>query len=179
MSDKLFPSQQPGEKILIAVREHWFRLFLKFAVIAALSLLPSLIRFLLGDNLPELGTDRGEAIYSLITQVYYLGLLVALFIVWVLYYLNLHIVSEERIVDIDQTGLLNHIISELNIETIEDISSQTTGLFGNLLNYGTVFIQTAGATERFQFENVPDPAYIASVVLEVYEKHDKKEQPKP
>jgi hypothetical protein len=179
MHNKLFPSQQPGEQILIVVREHWFRLFIKLAVIFVLMLLPYLVKTLLGDELPLLDTDRGAAIIALILQFYYLGLLIALFVVWVLYYLNIHIVSAERIVDIDQTGLLNHVVSELNIETIEDVSSKTTGLFGNILNYGTVFVQTAGATERFRFENVPNPAYIASIVLEVYEQHDKKEQPRP
>lgn len=179
MSEKLFPSQQPDEKILIVVREHWFRLFIKVAVVALLLLLPAILRALLGDDLPLLDTERGAAIIALVLRFYYLGLLLALFVVWILYYLNLHIVSEERIVDIDQTGLLNHIVSELNIETIEDVSSQTTGLFGNLLNYGTVFIQTAGATERFQFEKVPNPARIASVILELYEQQTTREKPKP
>jgi hypothetical protein len=179
MHDKLFPSQQPNEKILIVVREHWFRLFVKLAVIFVLLILPYLMQILLGDQLPILDTPRGEALVSLILKFYYLALLIALFIVWILYYLNLHIVSEERIVDIDQTGLLNHVVSELNIETIEDVSSQTTGLFGNILNYGTVFIQTAGATERFQFEKVPNPAYIASVILELYEQQTSKQIRKP
>lgn len=179
MSDKLFPSQQPNEKILLAVREHWFRLFLKFAAIGALMLLPYGIQRLLGENLPLLDSEQGQALVNLILQFYHLGLLIALFIVWVLYYLNIHIVSEQRIVDIDQIGLLHHEVSELNIETIEDVTSETNGLFGNLLNYGTVFVQTAGATERFQFEKVPNPARIASIILELYEKHTAKEIPKP
>jgi hypothetical protein len=179
MHDKLFPSQQPNEKILIVVREHWFRLFVKLVVVFVLMLLPYSMRTLLGDQLPILDTAQGEALVSLVLQFYYLALLISLFIIWILYYLNLHIVSEERIVDINQVGLLNHVVSELNIETIEDVSSETTGLFGNILNYGTVFIQTAGATERFQFEKVPNPAYIASVILELYEQQTSKEQPKP
>jgi hypothetical protein len=179
MEHKLFPSQQPNERILLIVREHWFRLFVKMAVVAVLTLLPYLFTTLLGSNMPQLYTERGAALVTLVAQIYYLALLLALFVIWILYYLNMHIVSEERIVDIDQVGLLNHVVSELNIETIEDVSSETTGLFGNVLDYGTVFIQTAGATERFQFEKVPNPARIASIILEVYEQHDNKERPKP
>lgn len=173
VDNKLFPSQQPNEKILIIVREHWFRLFIKLFIIAVLLFLPAIIKLLLSDELTELSTPHGMAIISLVTQLYFLGLLIALFIVWVLYYLNIHIVSEMRIVDIDQVGLLSHRVSELNLETIEDVSSQTNGLFGNLLNYGTVFIQTAGASERFQFENVPQPAHIANVILTLYEQERK------
>lgn len=179
MSNKLFPSQQPGEKILLIVREHWFRLFIKLVIILVLLLLPHLIRALIGNGLDPVSTEKGLAVYSLLLQLYYLAVLVALFVIWILYYLNLHIVTHQRIVDIDQGGLLNHIVSELNVETIEDVSSQTAGLFGNILDYGTVFIQTAGTIERFQFDNVPHPAQIASIILEVYEEHDGKEKPRP
>lgn len=172
--EKLFPSQQPNEKIVLAVREHWFRLFSKIVLVAILSLVPFLIRLLLFETDILDITPMVDGIFTVFSHLYYLGLLVALFIVFVLYYLNLHVVSEERIVDIDQVGLLFHEVSELNIETIEDVTSQTKGLIGNVLNYGTVFIQTAGATERFEFENVSNPARIASIILELYEQHGNK-----
>lgn len=169
---KLFPSQQPQEKIYIAVREHWFRLFVRFAFVIILAALPLIITFLI-DLPTTLFGDNVNIILDISIQVYYLGLVVAAFIIWVLYYLNLHIVSDMRIVDIDQRGLLKHEVSELNLETIEDVTSDTVGLFGNFLDYGTVYIQTAGATERFEFENVPEPAKIASVILTLYEKQRK------
>ena len=184
--EKLFPSQQPNEKIVLAVREHWFRLFSKIVLVAILSLVPFLIRLLLFETDILDITPVVDGVFTVFSHLYYLGLLVALFIIFVLYYLNLHVVSEERIVDIDQVGLLFHEVSELNIETIEDVTSQTKGLIGNVLNYGTVFIQTAGATERFEFENVSNPAKIASIILELYEQHGNKprgnedrELPKP
>lgn len=174
----LFPSQQPNERIVLVVREHWFRLFIKILTIAVFSFLPTLFKILLVDTDILTRSNTAELIFTTLSSVYYLGLLVSLFVVYVLYYLNIHIVSENRIVDIDQVGLLSHQISELNIETIEDVTSHTTGLFGNLLNYGTVYIQTAGATERFEFDNVANPEKIAKVILGLYEQHDSKEQPK-
>ena len=180
MHNQLFPSQQPNEKILLVVREHWFLLFIKVAVVAVLATLPFLIGALVGNNLGIfIDNPQLQAVLSLALQLYYIALFIALFVIWILYYLNIHIVSEERIVDIDQVGLLNHMISELNVETIEDVTSHTTGLFGNLLDYGTVYIQTAGATERFEFDNVPHPGHIAKIILEVYENHQRREKPKP
>ncbi len=171
--EKLFPSQQPNEKVLIIVREHWFRLAFKIVAIFVLSLLPAVLKLFM-NNIPLFQrSETADAIVQTIIGVYYLALLVALFVIFVLYYLNVHIVSEERVVDIDQVGLLFHQVSELNIETVEDVTSQTSGVFGNLLNYGTVYVQTAGAHERFEFDNVPDPQKIASVILELYEKRDR------
>lgn len=180
MSNKLFPSQQPNEKIILIVREHWFRLFIKLFVVAIFIFLPYIIQALLGANFdPIPNTDRGNALTSLLLQLYYVVLFIAVFVIWILYYLNIHIVSENRIVDIDQISLLNHMVSELNVETIEDVTGHTVGLFGNLLDYGTVYVQTAGATERFEFDKVPHPSRIASIILRVYENHQGKEQPKP
>jgi hypothetical protein len=170
---KLFPSQQPNEKIYVAAREHWFRLFLKYFIIFLLVLVPIPIKLFVVDPLDV--SSNTSTILALISQVYYLGLIVASFLIWVLYYLNLHIVSEMRIVDIDQRGLLKHEVSELNLETIEDVTSDTTGLLGNVLNYGTVYIQTAGAVERFEFENIADPAKVANIILTLYERQRKLE----
>lgn len=177
--EKLFPSQQPNEKIVIAVREHWFRLAIKIFAVVILSFLPWVFETLIiGGSVLE-RSITAEAIFATLKSVYYLGLLVALFIIYILYYLNFHVVSVERIVDIDQTGLLFREVSELNIETIEDVTSQKKGLLGNLFNYGTVFVQTAGATERFEFHNIANPEEITSIILKLYEQHGDRERPKP
>jgi hypothetical protein len=97
-------------------------------------------------------------------------LLVGLFIIFVLYYLNIHVVTNIRIVDIDQTGLFNHTVSELRLEKIEDVTSETKGVLGTLFNFGTVYVQTAGAKERFEFENIPDPAMVSKMILDLYSK---------
>lgn len=167
---------------MLVVREHWFLLALKFSIIFILMIAPIVIRIIIAALNVQFDSDLITNISVVGVQLYYLGLLIALFVIWVLYYLNVHIVSDQRIVDIDQVGLLFREVSELNIETIEDVTSQNTGVFGNILDYGTVYIQTAGAAQRFEFTNVPNPGKIASLILQLYEQHSNtqgKEQPKP
>jgi len=77
------------------------------------------------------------------------------------------------VVDIDQHGLLKHEVSELNLDAIEDVTSETIGIFGNILDYGTVYIQTAGAKERFEFDKIHHPKKVASVILTLYEQRKK------
>jgi hypothetical protein len=169
MSKKLFPSQQPDEKVYLVFREHWFRLAVKFFVVGLLMLLPFIINYLFIDVKELFSNTQLQLIVDLVLQIYYMGLLLALFLIWILYYLNLGIVTERRLVDIDQHGLLKHEVSELNLDTIEDVSSETVGLFGNILNYGTVYVQTAGAKERFEFDKIHNPKKVASIILALYE----------
>lgn len=167
---------------MLVVREHWFLLTVKIVTVLILMAIPLIVRILMAVLGFELTSDTINSLLSVAVQLYYLGLLLALFIIWVLYYLNVHVVTDQRIVDIDQVGLLFREVSELNIETIEDVTSQNVGIFGNFLNYGTVFIQTAGAAQRFEFNNVPYPGEIASLILKLYEEHSNskgKENPKP
>ena len=81
----------------------------------------------------------------------------------------MQIITDRRIVDIDQVGLFSHTISELHIENIEDVTSQTNGVFGTLFSYGMVYVQTAGTHERFEFDNVPNPGAVERMILDIYE----------
>ena len=101
-----------------------------------------------------------------------------LFIIWALYYLNFQIVTDKRVVDIDQKTILRHVTSELNLEEVQDVSAVIKGIGGNFMNYGTVFVQTAGERENFEFENIPDPNGVAKLILDLQEKLKHEMRPK-
>lgn len=167
---KLFPSQSDAEKVYIAVREHWIVLAMRVAVWSILLIVYVAFYVIGKDVLPGLFQGDAGIIVSIFSKLYIIFLLLSLFIIFVLYYLNLHIITDIRIVDIDQEGLFSHVVSELHLDKIEDVTSQTNGVLANVFDYGTVLIQTAGATERFEFKNVPNPAILTKIILDLYEK---------
>lgn len=120
---------------------------------------------------PNLLVGYSGQVLQVASDIYMLLLLLSLFIIITLYYLNIQIITSIRVVDVSQEGLFDHTISELHIDKIEDATSETNGLLGTIFNYGFVHVQTAGATERFTFENVPNPAAIEKLVLDLYEKN--------
>lgn len=168
--ERLFPSQEPNEVIHIVVREDMILLAIRLVVwLIIASLVPLFYRYA-PEVVPALFEGQLGIVTALFTNVYLMFLLVGLFIIFVLYYLNIHVVTNIRIVDIDQTGLFNHTVSELRLEKIEDVTSETKGVLGTLFNFGTVYVQTAGAKERFEFENIPDPAMVSKMILDLYSK---------
>ena len=166
---KLFPSQLDTEKIYLVIREHWFRLFLKLLVWAFAAAFLVAFRNFGPQIVPGLFEGKIGTVTSLFEQVYFLIVLLALFLIVVFYYLNTHIITDIRVVDIDQIGLFSHVISELHIDKIEDVTSAANGIFGTIFNYGNVYVQTAATIERFQFDNVPNPAAIEKLILDLYE----------
>ncbi len=168
---KLFPSQLETEKIYLVIREHWFRLLLKLVVWAFLAAVLASFQYYGPQIIPSLFEGRAGAITHLFEQVYFLIILLGLFLIIVFYYLNTHIITDIRVVDIDQVGLFSHVVSELHIDKIEDVTSETEGIFGTIFNYGQVFVQTAATIERFEFDNVPNPAGIEKLILDLYEQN--------
>jgi len=171
MAHKLFPSQLETEKIYLVVREHWFYLFLKIVVWGFFAAALVLFNRFANEYLPNLFIGSFGQVTLLFTQVYTLFLVLSLFLIFVFYYLSLQIITDIRVVDVNQVGLFDHIISELHIDKIEDVTSETSGIFGTIFNYGQVIVQTAGTEEHFRFDNVPNPAGIEKIILDLYEKN--------
>ena len=168
---KLFPSQLQDETIYLVVREHWVHFFLK--VVVWLFFVAALILFnrYVPEYLPLMFADKAGQVTHLFIQVYTLFLALSLFLIFVIYYLNIQIITNIRIVDVSQDGLFSHTVSELHIDKIEDATSKTTGILGTIFNYGDVYVQTAGTVERFEFVAVPNPADIEKLILDLYEKN--------
>jgi hypothetical protein len=167
---KLFPSQMESEEIYLVIREHWVYLFLKILVWAFFAVALVLFNRFAHSYLPALFIDTWGQITQMFVYLYDMLLALGLFLIFVIYYLNIQIITNIRIVDIDQVGLFSHVISELHIDKIEDVTSEVKGILGTIFNYGDVYVQTAAAVDRFEFNNIPSPAAIEKLILDLYEK---------
>jgi uncharacterized membrane protein YdbT with pleckstrin-like domain len=179
MLHNIFPSQEPGENIALIVRESWIFLFLEVFVWAVFAAALVLFNAFILPSLPAgLAADWGGVIL-LFSQLYELFLVSALFFIILSYYLNFYVITDIRIVDVNQRGIFFLETSELHISKIEDVTSRRHGFFETLFNYGDVFVQTAGALEHFEFNNVPNPSGIEKLIMSIYDKRvsDRKDRP--
>lgn len=176
--NKIFPGQQDNEIICLVVRQHW-SIFARHFLVWLL-----FVAILLGfDNainayLPELRDAPYIQYVNLFETIYLMYLVLSLFIIWTLYYLNVDIVTNQRVVDITQKSLLHHTISELHLNRLQDVTAEVKGFWETFLDYGHVYIQTAGETERFVFQRVPNPTKISKLILDLYEKLPPQEKQK-
>lgn len=167
-----FPGRQADEKIVIVLHRHWFifvRHVLTLLVLAAAPLLVGAIWMRIGSF--ELVTDSLSYILVVMAGcLYYLFMLILLFGYWLDYYLDVFIITDKRIVDIEQSGLFGRTVAEERLYRIQDVTSDAQGIMATALRYGNVYVQTAGKTERFIFENVPHPERVSRTILELTDK---------
>ena len=76
----------------------------------------------------------------------------------------------------DQGNLLLHTTSELHLSQVQDVTAEIKGFFGNIFDYGNVYIQSAGAKVQFECDHVPNPHAVAKLILDLYEKIPKQNQ---
>jgi hypothetical protein len=167
---KLFASQTENEKIYLVIRQHWFVLFVRFFF---LSVMAGLLTFVwiwsektLGSGLPDLAI----LILDLLYFSAMLALLLGAFLVGVFYYLHLQIITDMRMVDVDQISLFRRNVSEIFIENVEEPTSRAHGFLATVFDYGDVTVQTSGAQIEFVFERVPYPEAIKKLILDLYER---------
>lgn len=69
------------------------------------------------------------------------------------------LITNQRLINVQQNGVWIRKITETEIDKIQDVSSETKGLFKIMLKFGDLVIRTAGATAgtEIQVKNIPNP----------------------
>ncbi|MFZ5982409.1 MAG: PH domain-containing protein [Patescibacteria group bacterium] len=170
-----FQGQKPGEEILLVLHRHWFDILSQIFLIVGMLAILVLGFFYLPFLFPNINSFSGGNIFSFIEVSLAMLIWLVLFIIWIDYYFDVWIVTNRRIVNIEQKGLFVRHVSELEIENIQDITTEVTGVIPTFLDFGDVFIQTAAEKERFLFHNVPDPYGVKDMVMNLQKRIEKEE----
>ncbi len=170
LSKYRLPNQQEGEEIIKIIRRDFFILVKKIVLFLLLNLLPLIFFYLASLNFPTmLVGDISPPLLILGASIYYLFMWLLFFFSFVDYYLDVWIVTNKRIIDIEQRGLFSRVISEQKLYRVQDVTSETHGFFPTIFAYGSVLIQTAGEKERFHFKQIPDPDKVRDVIIKLAE----------
>src|SRR6056297_38694 len=171
------PNQLPGEKVVKNVRRDMFVLFRKVLFFLLLFVLPAGVLGMSFSFYPSLKT--GELSYPLIVlglSAYYLFVWLFFFFTFIDYYLDVWIVTNRRIINIEQQGFFARRVSEHKLFRIQDVTSEVEGVFPTILKYGSVYIQTAGTKRNFHFEQVPHPDKIKDIIIELVQRDRKRQK---
>jgi hypothetical protein len=87
-----------------------------------------------------------------------------LFSIWTSYYLDKWVITNKRIVTINQVDFFNRDVSNFRIDKIQDIETKVVGLLETFIDYGDITIQTAGELGDFTMVDVPSPAKLKELI---------------
>lgn len=167
--DVRFETQDPGETIILLLRKHWITNLGWIIASAVLIVFP----LLLFPSLAIIGiipANSPIAIITLIIFSWYLLTFSYILINFLLWYFTVGIVTQERIIDIEFVNLLNKKFSETMISKIEDVTMQTGGFIRSFVDFGDVYVQTAGTELMFHYLDVPHPDDIVRIINQLMDK---------
>jgi hypothetical protein len=172
--DKL-PNQRPNERVILFMRRHWIALLPIIFGFLGLTVIPLSIGYYFQDKVlawfdhPVIGP-----IATIFVSMYFLSLWLFAFVEFTDYYLDTWIVTNERIINIEQEGLFNRTASELDLAAVQDTTAEIRGILQTLLTYGNVYVQTAGEKGRFLFKMINDPEHVKEMVTRLVEEDKKR-----
>lgn len=162
-----FQGQHENEEVLRIIHRHWFNISVHYAasVLVTLVILSSFIA--IPAIFPDLLSVVHPSLFYFVFNTFVLFMWIYAFLVWIDYYFDVWIITNERIVNIEQKGLFARQVSELKFSRVQDVTSVVDGFFPTILNFGDVYVQTAAEQERFAFRQIPDPYAIKDMVMKL------------
>ena len=156
---------QPGEHILKKVRKYWFVLFKDAIGIFLVGTIPPVFVGILLTLVHGL-SGPAVALFVFGSLVWLLITWMALATVWTNYFLDLWIITEHRVIYIEQVRFFVREIRTLPIERMQDIDVRYNNILETLLDFGTLRVQSAGAIPNdIMMPGVPHPHEVRNIMF--------------
>lgn len=170
----------PNENIILKVRRHKLALIFESSFLFIFVVLPPVIYYLASISGYHIPAQAGDNQFSLFLFAYSAILLfswIIFFKIWTDYYLDVLIVTDRRLIDIEQKGFFNRDVATLRLDKIQDIRVTVNGVLATFLDFGEISIQTAGESKEFIMRYVPEPNKVKAVIYDLYLKLAEAPQP--
>ncbi|MFH1366601.1 MAG: PH domain-containing protein [Patescibacteria group bacterium] len=85
---------------------------------------------------------------------------------WVIWSRNVFIITNRRVIDVDQHGFFSKTVSECNYEKIQDVSYTIKGVIATIFKFGSINIQTAGNVANLELNFLKNPARVQEMITD-------------
>ncbi|HEY1074439.1 MAG TPA: PH domain-containing protein [Patescibacteria group bacterium] len=165
---KFVPNLKDDESVYVFARPY-FLSFLPWITLGIAMLIVGVIMVIIAaTTFPEIQQNAlANNIFIIMSSAFFLLILPFLTVAFIDFYYDVHIVTDRRLIDIDQHALFKREINELALEEVQDVTSIHQGVLGNIFDYGLVSIETASSNQKFEFQYIRHPNEIAAIILDL------------
>lgn len=153
-----------GEYIVYEARKHWLILGLELATLAFLAFVPVVVFVAFYNFFHQVFTDQLILIILFFYTFWLLILWILIFMFWTDYYLDVWIITNKKLIDIEQKGIFSREISTLTLENVQDVTVEIKGFIQTWMNYGDVHVQTGAAEREFIMHGIANPHEMRRVL---------------
>ena len=166
---KYLPHREPNEKIIFFLHRHTFVLWRSITLYIVGGIIPIVAYFIIKEELASFTSDTFLIFLRLLLITFYLFWWLMIYHAWLDYFLDIWIVTNRRVLNIEQRGLFNRTIGEHKLFRIQDVMSEQKGMLPTFFDYGEIHIQTAASEKIVEFKQVPKPHKVAREIIKLIE----------
>lgn len=168
---RLLPIPKEYEKIELIIKRDrvtFIPAIVLFLILAAIP--PGAYMFIARYEASLLNTKWLSLIFVLSGTAWYLFALLLFFTNFIDFFLDVWVVTNERIIAIVQHGIFHREVSQTRLYQVQDVRSSVKGPIQMVFGYGDLRVETAGLGHgEFHFDNIPKPNEIARKIMELAE----------
>lgn len=150
------------------VRRHPWLLFVESAFLIVVVLLPPFIYFFV-SNAASFASESSFYLFIFLYSFILLFVLIAFMTIFTNFYLDVLLVTNERIIDVEQKRFFSRELATVALENIQDITVKVNGLLANFFGYGDLYIQTAAESREFILKGIPDPEKFKKIIYDLHQ----------
>jgi hypothetical protein len=158
-----FANQEPDERVLVFVRQH-FITNVPWIINTILLLIIPPILFSLAQLVTVFPFSIPVGLGFSITIFYYLIVLGYAFSKFVFWFYNIGVVTQKRLVDLDTEQILSHNTATAGFSELVDVKFTQQGFFQSFFDYGDIHIQTEAFRANFEFLKCPKPTEVTDII---------------
>lgn len=155
LEKSLLKQLRPEENVLFIVREY---IITKFFIFTILLLAYFCLLFFMYPLISYGVLTTGLFFIALVAILFYS---IRTFIIW---YLDVMIVTADRLIDIERSGIFSYEVKDIDWENIRDITYKKQGVWAILFNYGTIRIAIADQDNPIELDHVYQPHQIRDIL---------------
>lgn len=159
-NDLFVKNLKEEEEIVAVIRKHWASFIKQIIITFLILVIPFFFIFFFFSRwwtmlifLVWFCVGAGYGLYS-----------------WFVWYFDSLIITNQRIINIDQKRLFSKSVSEASLSNIQDITYEISGLMASIFSFGSVYVETAGAKSKIKIRNVARPGEVQEMIFEVKKK---------
>lgn len=152
---------RPWEDIAFVIRRHWIVFTILWLYTFWWIILTVTLFALWWFNL----------LFCLIVIVFWMYFSIFIYIEWLNHELDIFIITNNRIIFIEQKSFLNRAKTECNLWQVQEVNSSTKWLLSNMLDYWILSIKTAWSTSNLEMWFVPNALNEARRVLNIVDEY--------
>lgn len=144
-----FEGQRSGEEVICVFRRHIITAFkgvFFFIFMSVIGVVPSLLW-------------KGDSKMFVVWVAFILIGLLGMAYSFMLWHFSFYLLTTERLRQVRQKGMFNRSMVDLELENVQSVAFGVSGLFGTMLNYGTILVQTAAGDLKLSMVSHPEAIY--------------------